>query len=272
MAIITLLTDFGTRDEYAGILKGVIYGINPAAAIVDLTHAIPPQDVVRAALVLKAAWRYFPAGTIHTAVVDPGVGSGRPIIAARQNGHWFLAPDNGLLSAVWQEGAPERLVRVENQALFLQPVSRTFHGRDIFAPVAAHLSLGMAVEELGSAVHSDEVIRLDLAEPRWIDPDTVVGRIVSVDHFGNLVTNLGAAQMDRLDRSGDGSGVCITVGAHCIQGLSSSYAQKPPGKLMAVIGSREVLEIAVNQGSAAQYVGVGAGDTVQATSGLAGKL
>jgi hypothetical protein len=250
MSIITLLTDFGTQDEYAGVVKGVILGINPGATLVDISHHVPPQGVQHAGDMLKTAFGWFPRGTIHLAVVDPGVGSRRAILAARYAGHLFVAPDNGLLSFIWGDLPPEAVVRVENSRLFLQPVSATFQGRDILAPVAAHLSLGMALTEIGSAVDFSQVVRLARHRPRETDDGEIIGEVMSADRFGNLRTNIDATHLDRL-RGGDSRRVMVVrIGAHQIEGMSSHYAQGEKGGLMALVGSRNQLEIAVSGGSA----------------------
>ena len=256
MSIITLLTDFGVSDEYAGVLKGVIYRINPQAKIVDLSHGIDPQDVVQAAFTLKAAFHFFPAGTIHTVIVDPGVGSERAIMAARFNGHLFLAPDNGLLSTLWEESIPDVLVRVENSSLFLKPVSRTFHGRDIFAPVAAHLSVGKSLNELGPILDSDKIVRLPSLLSQQFSDGSIAGRIIGIDRFGNLITNISQTQIKRLKEMSKSTRIRIRFGGYTLEGLSSSYVEVPPGRPLAIIGSRNYLEIAVNRGNAARLLEV----------------
>lgn len=250
MAIITLLTDFGTQDEYAGVVKGVILGVNPGATLVDISHHVPPQGVQHAGEMLKTVFNWFPQGTVHLAVVDPGVGSRRAILAARHAGHLFVAPDNGLLGLIWGDLPPEVLVRVENSRLFLQPVSATFQGRDILAPVAAHLSLGMALTALGPSVDFSQVARLERPRARQTDGGEIVGEVVSADRFGNLRTNIDAALLDRL-RGGDSRRkLVVRIGAYQIEGMSSHYAQHQKGGLMALVGSRNQLEIAVNGGTA----------------------
>ena len=247
MPLIALLTDFGVKDEYVGVLKGVVLSVNPQASIVDLTHGIDPQDVRQAAGLLKSAYAYFPIGTIHVAIVDPGVGSERAILAARYGGHIFLAPDNGLISQLWGKGRPEELVRVDNPTLWRQPVSPTFHGRDIFAPVAAHLSLGMELAQLGSPLAWDQIAMLPEMDDATRDGVLITGRVIAVDHFGNLVTDIDAAQV----ASFDPRSLTITVGDHRIRGLSAHYAKGQSGGIMALIGSRQTVEIAVNGGRAA---------------------
>jgi len=259
MTTITLLTDFGLQDEYIGVLKGVIRGINPTVTIIDVTHGIAPQNVVAAAYTLKAAFTFFPLGTIHVAVVDPGVGTQRNIVAVRCGGHLFLAPDNGLLGPIMADHAPEAGYQVENENLFRHPVCPTFHGRDVFAPVAAHLAQGLPLKALGRPLNFDRLRPLDVREAR-IDPSgTLEGEVVSVDRFGNLITNIGSRLLSAL---GPGK-LEILLGDHTISGMAGTYAQGTPGKPMAVIGSRDCLEIAVNGGSATQSLKLAYGEIVR---------
>lgn len=263
MAIITLLTDFGTHDEYAGVLKGVILTINPAATLVDLTHHIAAQDVQQAAYILKSAFGYFPEGTIHLSVVDPGVGSGRSIIAARHSGHHFIAPDNGLLSALWEPEEPAEVVRVENGALFLHPVSKTFHGRDIMAPAAAHLSLGRPLKELGPPVDPRRMVVSVLPQPGFNELGQLEGEVIAVDGFGNLITNIQANHLTAPPEAGTIRRIVIEAGTSRIYGLSDCYSQVAAGTVLAVMGSRNCLEIAVNRGRADQYLRIGKGAPVR---------
>ena len=190
MPIITLLTDFGTEDEYVGVMKGTILSIHPQAVIVDLTHHVSPQQVLQAAHILEASYRYFPEGTIHVIVVDPGVGTDRRIIVLKNEKHVFLAPDNGVLSLILDAGSVEFAAVVEADDFFLKPVSRTFHGRDIFAPLAAHLSKGLPLSRLGSETSPDQLNRLEIAKPYVAEDREIIGSIVGVDHFGNLITDI----------------------------------------------------------------------------------
>ncbi len=185
--IITLLTDFGLGDAYVGIMKGVILSLSPDARLVDLSHEVPPQEVLSGAMVLQSAWRYFPPGTIHLAVVDPGVGSSRRALAAAGREQFFVGPDNGLFSLVFAEQAPLMVVSLENPQYFLAKVSATFHGRDIFAPVAAHLSLGVPLTAFGPAL--SDPVGLDFPAPEFGEEE-VDGQIISCDHFGNLISNI----------------------------------------------------------------------------------
>ena len=261
MAIITLLTDFGVQDEYVGVLKGVILGTDPSATIVDISHGIPAQDIVGAAHTLKSAFSYFPSGTVHVAVVDPGVGTQRAILASHSDGHLFLAPDNGLLEPILREGASVTLHRVENDNLFRHPVSRTFHGRDILAPVAGHLSKGHSLESVGPAVGVDEIILLDEFGPLQTKTGEIVGKIIAVDRFGNLITNIHARDLTALDQAL----LSITVGDMSIKGLAESYGHGSPTGPMAILGSRDCIEIAFNLGNAAHELRVGVGCVVRVT-------
>jgi len=265
MRLITLTTDFGLEDAYVGVMKGVILGINPAASIVDLCHAVPPQDVRAAAFLLHTAWRYFPPGTIHVVVVDPGVGSQRRAIAVDVGAATFVAPDNGVLSYVLAKVKEARAVHLTNQRYWLPKVSATFHGRDIFAPVAAHLSLGVPLAELGEPLSLGELVTFPLPRPErqactersergngnW------VGHVVHVDHFGNLVTDLEAEAI------GDTQAVVIEVGGRRIVGVRRTYADGTPGEPMALIGSSGRLEIAVPGGQAARRLKAQIGDQVR---------
>lgn len=260
MPVITLLTDFGSRDEYVGIMKGVILARNPAAVVVDISHEVAPQDVVEAAHMLKAAYPFFPEAAVHVVVVDPGVGGQRAIVAmALKDGPVFLAPDNGVLSPILADTRPKEVVHVENSAFFLDHVSRTFHGRDIFAPVAAAVSKGVPLNRLGPAVSPGDLLRLDLALPRQDRGSAISGRVVSVDRFGNLITDIDAALLD----AGSHSRLQVRVGGHRIKGLCATYGEGAPRRALALIGSRGTLEIAVNCGSAAETLSVGKGAAVQ---------
>lgn len=258
MAIVTLLTDFGVQDEYVGVLKGVILGINASANIVDICHGIEAQDIVGAAHALTSAYPYFPGGTVHAAIVDPGVGTDRGIIAAQADGHRFIAPDNGLLAPILAASGALVIHRVENEALFRHPVSRTFHGRDIIAPVAAHLSTGRPLEDLGPVVGFEDINILADAGVKRIAPNAVEGRIITVDRFGNLITNIRVQDLAGPDRTQ----ITLSVGEVTVSGLRTAYAQGSPGEPMALVGSRNTIEIAVREGSAARLLGLTKGATV----------
>ncbi|MEA3279347.1 MAG: SAM-dependent chlorinase/fluorinase [Thermodesulfobacteriota bacterium] len=265
MSTITLLTDFGVEDEYVGIMKGVILSVNPAAVIVDISHHIDPQDVIQAAYTIKYAYKYFSKGSIHIIIVDPGVGSDRAIVAVKMMGYVFLAPDNGVLSFVMDEGDVDSIVRIDNSNYFLNPVSRTFHGRDIFAPVGAHISMGVEIKELGTPIDRKDLVRIDVQKPRISAEGELVGTIVSVDRFGNLITDIECESIEKFckpDRK-----LQIITGNIRITGLSRSYGSVDSQSPLAIIGSRGYLEIAVNQGSAGRSFVAGKGDTVRLIPG-----
>lgn len=259
MAIITLLTDFGLQDEYVGVLKGVILGIHPETRIIDITHNIQPQDIKAAAYTVKSAFRFFPQQTVHVAVVDPGVGSQRAIIAVACAGHFFLAPDNGLLSPLLVENRPDCVYRVENQNLFKHPVSRSFHGRDVFAPVAAHLSFGLPLKAVGPAINPKNLQPLNVRYPKIKYSGTLEGEVVSVDRFGNLMTNISHTDITELGTAK----VVVMIGNTIIEKIVDYYAQGLHGEVCAIIGSRDCLEIFVNCGDAAASLNSGPGDVVQ---------
>ena len=262
MAVITLLTDFGLKDPYVGVMKGVILSIAPAARIVDITHGVDGQDVLGAAYVLASAFPFFPKNSVHAAVVDPGVGSDRKIVAVSMAGQICLAPDNGVLSLLYDAWPVEKAVYVENPRYFLPDVSATFHGRDVFAPVAARLWAGLAMEELGPPVLASNLARIDLPEPK-ADDTGISGRVIWVDGFGNLVTDISAALLDRFCPEKDRRRLVIRAKGVLINGLASCYARVPEGALLALVGSGGRLEISVNKGSAARVSGLGAGDAVR---------
>jgi len=263
MPLITLLTDFGLRDEYVGVMKGVIAGIAPRARVVDITHAIDPQDVVHGAFILAAAYAYFPVGSIHLAVVDPGVGGARRIIAVECAGHRFVAPDNGLLERVLDGHADIRVVAVENRRYFLAQVSQTFHGRDIFAPVGAHLANGLPLIRLGSGVGRNTLAAGVVPRCKLADAGRIEGRVVAVDRFGNLMTNIDAGTLRGLTRGATTDRVVVELAGARIDGIATSYGQVARNAPLSIWGSRGLLEISVNQGDAARILGVGKGDGVR---------
>jgi S-adenosylmethionine hydrolase len=262
MAVITLLSDFGLYDEYVGVMKGVILSISPLARIIDLTHQVEPQDLVSAAYRIQTAYRYFPQGTVHVAVVDPGVGSRRAIIAVALKGHFFVAPDNGLLTLVVDKETPDRVVRVENPSFFLNDVSATFHGRDILAPVAAHLTLGVKLDRLGPAIDPAVMQRLKIGPPSFESDGTLAGTVILIDRFGNLVTNIDAGLLEAVGDKRCGDGITVRLGKHRIKGLAPSYSSVAHDAPLAILGSRGYLEIAVNCGRADEYFKACKGDRV----------
>jgi len=256
-AIITLLTDFGCRDAYVGSMKGVILGRNPWVHLVDLSHEVPPQDIVFGALVLQSAWRYFPPGTIHLAVVDPGVGSRRRLLAAAVAEHYLVGPDNGLFSLIFAATPPLTVVSLENRRYFLPQVSATFHGRDILAPAAAHLSLGVPLAELGPELRAP--VPLDLPAPQFSEA-MVTGQVIAVDHFGNLIANIPYGQLQARLR---GQSAQVWVADRQIPHWAGTYSDVPLGALLALEGSHGYLEIACREGHAATILGAGKGTMVQ---------
>ncbi len=256
--LIALLTDFGSRDHYAGVMKGVVLGINPDVTIVDLSHDLPAHDIPFAAQELAATYRYFPAGTIFLVVVDPGVGSARRGLAA-DAGEWrFVAPDNGVLTAVFQESPPKKVVELTERRYARPTVSRTFEGRDRFAPAAAWLSKGVHLSAFGRPVTDYHL--LDLPKP-MLDGGTLRGIVVRIDRFGNVVTNLDRRSCERL---ADGGGALqLTVREHSIARIVSTYSDIPPGDLAALFGSTDTLEVAAQETSAAERLGVAVGDPVE---------
>jgi S-adenosylmethionine hydrolase len=261
MRIITLTTDFGHRDPFAGIMKGVILSINPEAGIVDLSHGVPPQDIVAGALVLSDSVPHFPAGTIHVAVVDPGVGSARRALLIEAEKSFFIGPDNGIFSLVLRERTIRKTIELSNPAYHLRPTSATFHGRDIFAPAAAYLSLGMPAEELGSP--TDEPSGFSWPEPSKGER-SVEGEVIYIDGFGNLITNI-----REVDLPAEPSKLVVSLGSIVVHGLVPSYAWRKTGEYVGLINSSSLLEIALANGSAQSASGIPIGTrvTVRADAG-----
>ena len=261
--IITLTTDFGLEDEYAGVMKGVILARAPAATIVDLSHAIEGQNILQAALLIKSAYRFFPVKTIHVLVVDPGVGSNRRLIMAQVENHLFLAPDNGVLGLLLESEHFQAVHEIDCPQYYLEPLSSTFHGRDILAPVAAHLAGGLEPAAVGPAIERRKLKILRLA-PAKIDSkqSVITGEVTGWDHFGNLWTNIKADTLDSLFRN-EKNRVRVTVKGVTITGILDAFARKAPGEILAIVGSRGVLEIAVNRGNAARLLAAAIGEEVK---------
>lgn len=262
MSVITLLTDFGIRDEFVGVMKGVILSINPSAIVVDISHAVPPQDVHQAAYLLEGYHRYFPPGTVHVVVVDPGVGGPRSILAVKTKACTYLVPDNGVLERIAGELSPLVVVRVENSDIFLPDVSRTFHGRDIFAPVAARLAGGLDICRLGRTMAWQEIVRLDFPEVVTIGPGVFKGRVIAFDRFGNCVTDIRPDYLKQLMPQGDCDGIEVRLGRICITGLSLRYDAVAALTPLAIVGSRGYLEIGLNRGNAREALQIFVGDPV----------
>lgn len=275
--VITLLTDFGNQDAYAGVMKGVITGINPQANIIDICHNVPPQDVFNAAYLIYTSYKYFPKGTIHIAVVDPGVGSERDIVCVKTNDYTFLAPDNGILGFIIEEEKPKVIVRLTNDKYFLPSISNTFHGRDVFAPVAAHLSLGVKPQQLG--VKINQLKQLDIPKPSFKETGQLEGEIIYIDRFGNLITNITKKHlMQFINKKSEARSrkfktsaqqkysTCdtmeITVWEKKITRLGRTYMDVKRGEPLALIGSAGFLEISINQGNAQKYFKVKIGNKI----------
>jgi S-adenosylmethionine hydrolase len=254
--VIALLSDFGHRDHYAGTMKGVMLGICPDVTLVDITHDVTAHDVMEGALQLAAAYRYFPAGTIFLAVVDPGVGSARRGIAADTGDYRFVAPDNGVLTAVFGEQPPRRVVELTERRYARPTVSRTFEGRDRFAPAAAWLAKGIQLTALGRPVADFQQIEIPQPEA---DGDTLRGEVLRVDRFGNLVTNVDRRAFERFAQ---GKAITLSAAGQAVERLVATYAEMPTGAVCALFGSTDHLELALNAGSAAAHLSLTRGAPV----------
>lgn len=256
--LITMTTDFGLRDGYVGAMRGVILGLCPAARLMDITHQVPPQDLRHASAVLRDAVPWFPAGAVHLGVIDPGVGTARRAIVARAAGHTFVGPDNGLFVPVLDALGGEIEAWEITEEAFLGPQrSSTFHGRDIFAPVAAHLALGVSPGLIGPPIA--DLVPSVLSQA-LVEGGRILGQIVSEDHFGNLTTDILATLIP------EAASVVVRWPGRALdelKGLHKTYGERAPGGAMVLIGSSGYIEIAVNQGSARRVLGIGPGDEVE---------
>ncbi|HKT79611.1 MAG TPA: SAM-dependent chlorinase/fluorinase [Vicinamibacterales bacterium] len=257
--VIAFLTDFGTHDHYVGVMKGVALGICPEAALVDITHEIPPQDVMAASLQLAAAYSYFPAHTVFVVVVDPGVGTSRRALAVEIGGYRFVAPDNGVLTTVLEDASRADVVELTSKQHTRATVSRTFEGRDRFAPVAAWLANGATLADVGAPVAHDDVVRLYLPRASATS-GRIDGVVIHVDRFGNLITNI---TRQLFDEQGGSPQATLDVAGSRIDAVSTTYGDVPAGALCALFGSSEYLEIAVRGGSASRQLQSGRGTAVR---------
>lgn len=255
--LITLTTDFGTRDAYLAAMKGTLLAMVPEARLVDISHEIAPQDVMEAAFVLRQAFPFFPAGTVHLVVVDPGVGTLRRALALQQGDHRFVGPDNGLFSLLFNGEPPEALVVLDKAAYWRVPVPETtFHGRDVFAPVAAHLAAGRSLPEVGTPVEA----LLPLHWPRPVaDAEGMRGWVLHIDRFGNCITNIAWAEFEtwRAQRRVRGY-----IGNTILRGLYPTYGAVAPGEPLLLFNSSRLLEVAVHSGDAAALLGIRKGDSL----------
>jgi S-adenosyl-L-methionine hydrolase (adenosine-forming) len=257
--IVTLTTDFGINDHFVGTMKGVILNIAPDAEIVDINHAVQAFDVLDGALTIAQSYAYFPSGTIHVVVVDPGVGTARRPILLSTEKYYLVAPDNGVLSLVYSREERIRVRHITGEHYFLQPVSNTFHGRDIFAPVAGWLAKGVDGAKFGEEI--SDYVRFNAPKPKAVDARTFRGVVLKVDRFGNLVTNFTPEDIPMLFHSSP-SPFKLTVGKREITELHQNYSEGEPNQLFAILGSMGYLEIAANRAAAAQLVGTGKGSEV----------
>ncbi len=259
--VITLLTDFGSRDPFVGVMKGVILGVNPSARIVDITHEVEPHDVLQAAYLLFTAHRFFPHGTVHAVVVDPGVGSERRAILAVTDRYAYVGPDNGVFSPALAEGREGRAFAITDPRFFRPQVGGTFHGRDVFAPVAAWLSKGVAPDEFGHEIF--DYSRLHLPRAAMAGEGFLRGEIAYIDRFGNAMTNVTAEDLDAIaDRRLWGS-LRVCTGGVEVSGLTRCYADSPPGTPNALVNSWGCVEIYLAQGNASRELGLGRGQPVE---------
>ncbi|MCI5158229.1 MAG: hypothetical protein D3906_07260 [Candidatus Electrothrix sp. AUS1_2] len=266
--IISLTTDFGLSDPYVGQMKGAVLRRNPAVQLVDLSHSIAPQDIIGAALVLHSSYAFFPTGTVHLVVVDPGVGSERRILAAEGEGHYFIAPDNGIFCLLLRDRIIERVHLVEQKALFAGTVSSTFHGRDIMAPVAAALAGGLRVAEVGTETPPASCLCLNLPVAH-ISEKSIQGEVLQIDHFGNIRTTIRRTDVQHVHDVADSHHPdhphrCrVRIKKYEIAALSTAYAEAVCGELLALFDSAGYLEVAVNRGSAAELTQCRVGDPVR---------
>lgn len=260
---IVLLTDFGYSDHYVGVMKGVIASIAPAAPVIDLTHGIPPQQITAGAILLRESWRFFPPRTIFAAVVDPGVGTGRlPLAIETRAGARFVGPDNGLLWPAADQAGIRRIVELRSPRYRLAEISTTFHGRDIFAPAAAWLWRGVALRSLGRAVKEVAVARLDLGAGVQEHARDLKGTVIYVDGFGNLVTNMGRGEVENFAARFRGCRLSVRIRRRAPIEICKAYGDAPAGAPLATFGSFDLLEVAIRDGSAAEYFAAGTGAPV----------
>ncbi|MBD3162117.1 MAG: hypothetical protein GF346_07395 [Candidatus Eisenbacteria bacterium] len=261
--LVTLTTDFGTRDPYVGTMKGVIRRVHREADPIDLTHEIQPQDLMEASLVLDSCYRFFPAGTVHLVVVDPGVGTQRRAIVVDTPEHLFVGPDNGVFSRVYAT-EPRAVVReIRNESLMLSQISDTFHGRDLFAPVAAHLACGLDPAQVGPVI--EDPVHRDPPQP-VVWQDQITGEVIHIDSFGNIISNVTREIFEMLV---GGRNFRIIVNSKQIDQLSRNYEDVERGRVLALFGSLGMLEIAVHGGRADRRIGAGRGDPIQILTGPA---
>ena len=256
MSIITLLTDFGSKDHYVGVMKGVILDINPRAKIVDISHEVSPQNVVESAIILKNSYSYFPHGAIHVAVVDPGVGTKRKALLVSGGGYFFVGPDNGIFDLIREQVTDFKVFELNNPRFFLETVSATFHGRDVFAPVAAYLSKGVPPLTLGRAIKTRR--KLSLPKP-ILEKKQIKGTIIYIDGFGNLVTNINPGHLKSRRK---GKSFKVKIRKKIIPAISAHYQEVEKGDILCLIGSSGLLEISAREANARSLLKVKEGAEV----------
>jgi S-adenosyl-L-methionine hydrolase (adenosine-forming) len=254
--ILTLTTDFGVSDHYVGVMKGVILSICPEAQIVDISHDVTPHEIEEGGYLIAQAWRYFPKKTVHVVVIDPGVGSSRRPLLMEAGSHYFVAPDNGVLAMIFS--AEKHKIRlISNERYFLQPVSRTFHGRDIFAPVAANIAKGLPASRVGKQI--EDYLKPVSGKPQRSGKRTWVGKVLKIDRFGNIVTSFHVADFPYLERQN----FTLSVGPVSTSVLARNYTECSPGELFVLIGSGGYYEVSLSQGSASKQIRCGPGGPVE---------
>jgi S-adenosylmethionine hydrolase len=255
--IITLLTDFGTKDHYVASIKGVILNINPQCTVIDITHQVNPHDVQEGSFILANAYSYFPKGTIHLSVVDPGVGGKRKAILLVAKNYFFIGPDNGLFTLVAERERVTQVIGLTNKRYFLPNASTTFHGRDIFAPVAGHLSLGINPKAFGEKLN--HWVKLGLKEPEAVGKE-LLGEILLIDHFGNLISNIDQTRFRNFIK---GRSFVIRIGRKTVSDIKGGYWEGKKQEVLALFGSGGFLEVSVKEGSAQKVLKVKRGDPIQ---------
>jgi S-adenosyl-L-methionine hydrolase (adenosine-forming) len=257
--MVTFTTDFGNNDHYVGAMKGVIYNINPQALVVDISNSVHSYDVLDGALTVSQAYKYYPANTIHMVIVDPGVGSTRRPLLVTTTNHIFLAPDNGVLSLVYEQEERVSVRHITAGHYFLQPLSNTFHGRDVFSAVAGWLSKGVEVSKFGDEI--TDFVRFAAPRPKPVNEKLMKGIVLKTDKFGNLITNFTEKDVPQLYQPNP-TGFKILVGKHEIERMRDSYSAGAPGEVFGIIGSMGFLEVAANRGAASRIVGADKGTEV----------
>lgn len=261
-SIVTFTTDFGTEDHFVGTMKGVVLGINPEAALVDICNQVPAFDILQGAIAISQAYHFYPPGTVHVVIVDPGVGTSRRPIIVDTGKHLFVAPDNGVLSLIFERQERLTVRHVTAEHYFLQPVSKTFHGRDVFAAIAGHLSRGVDISKLGDPIV--DYVRLQLPQP-VVKEDCILGAVLKIDRFGNVITNITRRMLSQFIGAHSGS-VMICLNSTTINRFQTTYEEGTPGEPFAIIGSMGYLEIATNKGSAATLIRVKPHDPIEVKS------